>query len=155
MKAKEYLERAYWLDQMIDSKLEQVASLRAMATKTTTIMKRDVVSRSRNTHSMEDTIAKIADMEADINADIDRLVELKREIGETIQRVEDPELRVLLELRYLCFKDWPEIAGVIHRADSTIYKAHARALRAAENVMGSEKMSEKGRRKPEKAEKYS
>ena len=154
MKAKEYLERAYWLDQMIDSKLEQVASLRAMATKTTTIMKRDVVSRSRNMHSMEDTIAKIADMEAEINADIDRLVELKREIGETIRLVEDPELRVLLELRYLCYKDWPEIAGVIHRADSTIYKAHARALRAAENVMG-EKMSEKGRRKPEKAEKNS
>ena len=71
-----------------------------------------------------------------------------------VQRVEDPELRVLLEMRYLCFKDWPEIAGVIHRADSTIYKAHARALRAAENVMG-EKMSEKGRRKPEKAEKNS
>lgn len=90
MKAKEYLERAYWLDQMIDSKLEQVASLRAMATKTTTIMKRDVVSRSRNMHSMEDTVAKIADLEEEINADIDRLVDLKKEIGETIRRVEDP-----------------------------------------------------------------
>ena len=97
MKAKEYLERAYWLDQMIDSKLEQVASLRAMATKTTTIMKRDVVSRSRNMHSMEDTIAKIADLEEEINADIDRLVDLKKEIGETIRRVEDPRQRTVLE----------------------------------------------------------
>lgn len=135
MKAKEYLERAYWLDQMIDSKLEQVASLRAMATKTTTIMKRDVVSRSRNMHSMEDTIAKIADLEAEINADIDRLVDLKKEIGETIRRVEDPELRVLLELRYLCYKGWPEIAELIRCADSSVFRVHRRALDAAENIL--------------------
>ena len=135
MKAKEYLERAYWLDQMIDSKLEQVASLRAMATKTTTIIKRDVVSHSRNMHSMEDTVAKIADMEAEINADIDRLVDLKKEIGETIRRVEDPELRILLELRYLCYKGWPEIAGSIRCADSSVFRVHRRALDAVKNIL--------------------
>ena len=46
MTAKEYLEQAYWLDQQISSKLEQVEALRAMATKTTFIMQKDVVSRS-------------------------------------------------------------------------------------------------------------
>ena len=128
MKAKEYLERAYWLDQMIDSKLEQVASLRAMATKTTTIMKRDVVSRSRNMHSMEDTVAKMADLEEEINADIGRLVDLKKEIGETIRRVEDPELRILLEYRYLCYKNWPEIGMIMSLSKSSVLRLHNEAL---------------------------
>ena len=135
MKAKEYLERAYWLDQMIDSKLEQVASLRAMATKTTTIMKRDVVSRSRNMHSMEDTIAKIADMETEINADIDRLVDLKKEIGETIRRVEDPRQRMVLEYRYLCYMRFTKIAEILNCGESTIRAWHRKAMELLESSM--------------------
>ena len=135
MKAKEYLERAYWLDQMIDSKLEQVASLRAMATKTTTIMKRDVVSRSRNMHSMEDTIAKITDLEEEINADIDRLVDMKKEIGETIRRVEDPRQRTVLEYRYLCYMRFTKIAEVLNYGESTIRVWHQKGLERLESFL--------------------
>ena len=46
MNAKEYLNQAYWLDRRINSKLEQLSSLRDMATKTTSIMSDDVVSRT-------------------------------------------------------------------------------------------------------------
>ena len=110
MTAKEYLNQAYWLDRRIDSKLEQLSSLQDMATKTTSVMSDDVVSRTRNVHSMEDVIAKIIDMQAEINADIDRLVDLKRDIMQVVKAVDDPELQTLLELRYLCFKDWQDIA---------------------------------------------
>ena len=63
MTAKEYLNQAYWLDRRINSKLEQLSSLRDMATITTSIMSDDVVSRTRNVHSMQDVIAKIIDMD--------------------------------------------------------------------------------------------
>ena len=110
MTAKEYLNQAYWLDRRIDSKLEQLSALKDMATKTTSIMSDDVVSHTRNVHSMQDVIAKIIDMQAEINADIDRLVDLKRDIMQVVKTVDDPELQTLLELRYLCFKDWQDIA---------------------------------------------
>ena len=91
MTAKEYLNQAYWLDRRIDSKLEQLSALKDMATKTTSIMSDDVVSHTRNVHSMQDVIAKIIDMQAEINADIDRLVDLKRDIMQVVKTVDDPE----------------------------------------------------------------
>jgi DNA-directed RNA polymerase specialized sigma subunit len=130
MTAKEYLNQAYWLDRRIDSKLEQLSALKDMATKTTSIMSDDVVSHTRNVHSMQDVIAKIIDMQAEINADIDRLVDLKRDIMQVVKTVDDPELQTLLELRYLCFKDWPDIACEMHCSESNVYKVHSRALQA-------------------------
>ena len=108
MTAKEYLSQAYWLDRRINSKLEQLSSLNDIATRSTSVISDDVVSRTRNVHAMEDVIAKIVDMKAEVNAEIDRLVDLKRDIMEVVKAVDDPELQTLLELRYLCFKDWPD-----------------------------------------------
>ena len=132
MTPKEYLNQAYWLDRRSNSKLEQLAALQAMATKTTSIMNGNVVSRTRNVHSMEDVIAKIVDMQAEINGDIDRLVDLKRDIMQVVKAVENPELQTLLELRYLCFKSWPDIAYEMHCSESNVYKVHSRALQAVQ-----------------------
>ena len=139
MTPKEYLNQAYWLDRRIDSKLEQLSALQAMATKTTAIMSDDVVCYSRNVHSMEDVIAKIIDAQAEINQDIDRLVDLKRKIMQVVKAVDDPELQTLLELRYLCFKDWQEIAITMHCTESNVFKVHSKALQAVKvPKLGSE-----------------
>ena len=53
---------------------------------------------------MEDIIAKIVDLENEINDDIDKLVDLKAEITTVIKEVDDPELQSLLEQRYLNFR---------------------------------------------------
>ena len=135
MTAKEYLNQAYWLDRRINSKLEQLSSLRDMATKTTSIMSDDVVSRTRNVHSMQDVIAKIIDIQAEINADIDRLVDLKREIGETIRRVEDPRQRTVLEYRYLCYMRFTKIAEVLNYGESTIRVWHQKGLERLESFL--------------------
>ena len=87
MTAKEYLSQAYWLDRRINSKLEQLSSLNDIATRSTSVMSDDVVSRTRNVHAMEDVIAKIVDMKAEVNAEIDRLVDLKRDIMEVVKAV--------------------------------------------------------------------
>ena len=101
MTAKEYLNQAYWLDRRIDSKLEQLSALKDMATKTTSVMSDDVVSHTRNVHSMQDVIAKIIDMQAEINADIDQLVDLKREIMQVVKAVQNPEHQTLLAVPVL------------------------------------------------------
>ena len=130
MTAKEYLDQAYWLDRKINSKLEQLSSLNDMATRSTSVMSDGRAGRTHNAHAMEDVIAKIVDMKAEVNAEIDRLVDLKAEIMLAIKAVEDPELQILLELRYLCFKDWQEIASEMHCCESNVYKVHSRALQA-------------------------
>lgn len=128
MTAKEYLNQAYWLDRRIDSKLEQLSALKDMATKTTSVMSDDVVSHTRNVHSMQDVIAKIIDMQAEINADIDQLVDLKREIMQVVKEVQNPEHQTLLELRYLCFKSWEDVAEELGYNVRHIYRLHDEAV---------------------------
>lgn len=128
MTAKEYLGQAYRLDQRINSKLEQVLSLRDLTTKATATMSDMPGGGSRNVYKMQDIIEKIVDLENEINADIDKLVDLKREMATIIKAVENPEYQTLLELRYLCFKTWEQIAVDMQYATRNIYKLHDRAL---------------------------
>ena len=129
MTAKEYLGQAYRLDQRINSKLEQVMSLRDLTTKATATMSDMPGGGSRNVYRMQDIIGKIIDLEDEINQDIDALVDLKREMVATIKAVADPECQTLLELRYLCFKTWEQIAVDLQYSTRNIYKLHDRAIK--------------------------
>jgi len=128
MTAKEYLGQAYRLDQRINSKLEQVMSLRDLATKATSTLSDVAPSGTRNVHRMEDIIVKIIDLENEINRDIDNLVDLKREMVSVIKAVSNTELQTLLELRYLCFKTWEQIAVIMGYDLRYIHKLHNRAV---------------------------
>lgn len=128
MNAKEYLSQAYRIDQRINSKLEQVMSLRALLGKATGALSGAPKAATPNPHSMEDTICKMVDMEHEINADIDTLVDLKTEIMTCIKRVENPEYQTLLELRYLCFKPWEEIADQLGYTQRHMLRMHDLAL---------------------------
>ena len=129
MTAKEYLSQAYQLDQRIDAKLEQVSNLRALATKATATISDMPRSASPNLQHMESTIVKIVDMEREINEDIDRLVDLKKEITSAINAVSVPEYQMVLELRYLCYKRWEDIAVSMNYAIANVYVIHGKALR--------------------------
>lgn len=128
MTAKEYLGQAYRIDQRINSKIEQVSSLRALATKATSTLSDTPPSGTRNVHRMEDIIVKIIDMENEINSDIDRLVDLKQEIIKTINSVNNPEQQTLLELRYLRFRSWEEISVEMDYSIQQIYRIRDKAF---------------------------
>ena len=110
MTAKEYLSQAYRLDQRINSKIEQVASLNELATKCTSTLTGMPRNPNRASSTMADAVGKIIDLQNEINRDIDRLVDLKREIVTVIKAIENPEYQTLLEKRYLCFLTWEKIA---------------------------------------------
>ena len=63
MTAKEYLTQAYRIDQRINSKLEQVASLRDLSTKATSTFSDVPPSGTRDVHRMEDVICEIVMLE--------------------------------------------------------------------------------------------
>ena len=128
MKAKEYLSQAYRLDQRINSKIEQVASLNELATKCTSTITGMPHIPAKYTSPMADAIGKIIDLQNEINADIDRLVDLKREIVAVIKAVEQPEYQTLLEKRYLCFLTWEQIAVDMNYGIDNVFKLHKKAL---------------------------
>jgi len=124
MTTKEYLGQAYRLDQRINSKLEQVASLSDLATKVTTTISDVPKNPNHSTSTMADVIVKIVDLQAEINHDIDCLVDLKREIVKVIKTVDNIEYQTLLELRYLCFKTWEQIAVDMGYNVRHVYRVH-------------------------------
>ncbi|MEF9974143.1 MAG: hypothetical protein RR893_09475 [Clostridia bacterium] len=137
MTAKEYLQQAFRIDQRINGKLEMVARLRESATKVTTNISDMPRASSPNLQTMESTVAKLVDLEADINRDVDALVDLKREIINTIGTLDKPEHQMVLESRYLCYKSWEQIALEMNVQLRWVYRLHGRALSALEQKLNN------------------
>jgi len=135
MSIKNYLSQAIWLDQMIDSKLEQMETLKSLAMKVTTSFTKEKISSGNiNKSNMENILVKVMDLENEINKDIDRLVDLKREIQDIINLMEDINQQLLLELRYLNGKGWDEIAVSMGYDPRTVYRIHGKALKEFEKL---------------------
>ena len=135
--AKAYLNQVYRLEQRINSKLEQVMRLRSMSKRMTVSYGAEPVSRTRNVSSMEDAILKIMMVEREIDQTIDAMLAQRKEIEQTIQLITDPDSRTLLELRYLAFKDWDEIAVNFRCSISYAHRLHRRALLLIDAVLAA------------------
>ncbi|TQI67358.1 hypothetical protein [Clostridium sp. KNHs216] len=128
MTAKTYLSQARYLDMRIKSKLQQIDSLNELATTCTSVLTGMPRNPSASVSRMADAVCKIVDLQADINHDIDMLVDLKKEIMGVIKAVVNPEYQTLLEKRYLCFLAWEKIAVDMGYDLRYIHKLHTRAL---------------------------
>ena len=128
MTAKEFLSQAYWLDRRINSMIAQVDSLNLLVEKVTSTITGMPKNPSPSQSPMADAICRIIDLEREITDEIDRLVDLKVEISRTIKSITRIEYRLVLELRYLCFKSWEQIAEEMGYTVRNIHILHGEAL---------------------------
>ena len=138
MTVKEYLSQAKFLDQRINSKIQQVAALNDLATKATSTLTGMPRNPNHATSTMEEAIAKIIDLQAEINSDIDTLVDLKRDLSATIKAVGNTESQTVLEKRYLCFQSWEQIAVEMGYDLRWLYRIHGKALEEVKAILGIE-----------------
>ena len=75
--------------------------------------------------------AEAAFMEREMEA-MEGLVDLKKQILDSINKVEDPELRTLLELRYISYMSWENIASEMFYGIDNVFKLHRKALEQIE-----------------------
>ncbi|MCD7974378.1 MAG: hypothetical protein LUF25_00980 [Phascolarctobacterium sp.] len=129
MTVKKYLQQAFRINQRIDSKIVQLEELNALAQKCTGVITGMLRNPSPATFGMENVVCKIVDLQNEINADIDSLVDLKAEIMHAIKTVDDIDCRLLLERRYLGMKTWEEIAYDMCKTGRNIHMLHDRALK--------------------------
>ena len=137
MTAKEYMNRAYRLDQRINSKMEQLKHLKSLSQRVTAAYGTETVSHSRNVDMMASAIIRIAEAEAALDEQIDRLVSVRKEIREVIDLVADPDCRILLEMRYLGMKPWSEISSKLELGRTRLYTLHITALKMVETVLAT------------------
>jgi len=123
-----YLKRYINLDREIERKLEEVARLRSKLTRITQVLTAEPQGGGSIYGKTEEIIAKIVDLEREIDADIDRLVAIRDGIKTIIEAVEDDRERLLLQYRYLDGRTFEEIAVQMHYSWRQIHRLHSRAL---------------------------
>ena len=128
MTSLDYLSEAYRLDLRIDSKLEQIESLNELAEKCSASITGMPHDPSHSVSSMADAVAKIVDLQAEIDSDIHRLIDIKRQIVTAIKTVDNKEYQTLLELRFLCGHTWEEVAAKMGYSIQHTFRMRDQAL---------------------------
>lgn len=133
--AQKYLMQVKLYDTHIDNKVQELDRLKAMATKVTTSLSLAPAHGSGGQDKIGDAVAKIIDLQVEVNQAIDVYVDKKREISDLIERVQDPDQLAVLHKRYIQYKHWEEIACEMGFTYRNVCYIHGRALQAVEELM--------------------
>ena len=126
--AKTYLSQVELYDTHINNKLEELARLKELLRHITSSIKDVPVSGGGNQDKLGSAIAKIIDLENEINDAVDAYVDKRREVSKLLDRLEDADQVAVLHKLYFEFKTWPEIALEMHMTERNAQYIHGRAL---------------------------
>lgn len=133
MTTKEYLNQAYRVKELIDSNDRQLQELRDRTTKITIGFNEPV--QGGKPGNIGDIAVEIVELKAKIKEDSAALARLLTEIRGVINQVHNADEKLLLNLRYLEFKKWEDIAPIMGYTIRQTTRIHGRALKKVENVL--------------------
>jgi DNA-directed RNA polymerase specialized sigma subunit len=137
MTAKQYLRQLTYLNAKIDAEMVELARLRELAEAIPSLVPDHGRGRSRssaNTDRVGRAVARIVDLESNIVDRISRLVELKCEVKERIDSMPDDLLRLVLQMRYVAFKEWDDIADGLGMTTRHTLRVHGYALESFNKI---------------------
>ena len=135
MNTKEYFSQTLMLNKCINSKLDHLMALRELVSKATATISDMPPCGSRDVHQMEEAICRIVDLQTEVDADINRFLDLKQEHMSIIRAIKKPMHQLILEQRYLCCYSWERISTELGYEQRSLYRIHNEALAAAEELM--------------------
>lgn len=141
MKAKDYLRQLQKLDKLIENKLAEKEQWKAMATSTTQQLTADRVQTSGNPQKMADAICKMIEIEGEIDACIDRLVDTKQEVIATLERLNPTEYDLLHKV-YVQYFTFDDVAIKMNKSYSWVTTVHGRALKNVQRMLDERKNNE-------------
>ena len=122
---KSYLQQVYRINTRINSKIEQIKSLRELAERITVEIER---TPKGNGDGMAGAVDSIVDLQREVCDEVAKLVDVKREIAQVINEVDNIEQRTVLELRYLSCLRWEEIAVIMGYTMQRVFQIHKAAI---------------------------
>lgn len=137
---KKYLSQIRLYDSRINARQAERDRLEAMMTKITPTLRDVPFSGNSGQDKFSDAMAKLIDLDAEINREIDSFVDARNSVVCTIDKVEDDNMHKVLSKRYIEFKTWEQIAFEIGKSYQWTWSIHGRALQAVEEIL---KKSEK------------
>ena len=136
MTAREFLRRTIKIKKEIDELENRIKEVRASYMAPRAIQYDDMPKAHRPT-DLSDYYARV---EIYVNTLLEKEKELigtHADIVMTVDRIEDPDERRVLMLRYIDGKSWIAIAHAIPCSERAVYYIHGRALRHLEEILQS------------------
>lgn len=134
MNAKEFLRQIKKLDRLIENKLIEIQHWKDIANNTTANLSGERVQSSGNPQKNADAIGRYIDLEREINQDIDKLVDTKKDVIGVIEQLNATEYDVMhkIYVQYLTLED---VADAYDRTYSWVTTIHGRALKHVQNIL--------------------
>ncbi len=130
MTKKEFLEQAFYLNNEIKVKKEEIEKLESLVVYISPQI-RELTSPSFE-NNKEKMMCEIADYKDELVRDITRLVYLKHQIIKAINQVEDSNYRTILTLKFIEFKTWEAIAEELDYGDRHLRRLSKKAIELVE-----------------------
>ena len=122
-----YLSRYRRLNQRIDRLLEEQSRWRERALKITPVLSQ-APGGGESGSPIERPMDKVLEIDEEINREIDELQIVRQEIRAALNQLEDENLKLLMEYRYIDGLTWEQIAVKMHYGFQWVCKLHGRAL---------------------------
>ena len=129
MTAKEYLSEAFNLKRRIEIKMKRAEVLRKLAERARIEISELPKNPNHLKSPMEEAMIRLLTVEEEILRDTDELTRVMRSIQSAINDVPNSSCRLVLEMRYLAFMKWEDIASELGWASNHVFYVHRNALR--------------------------
>lgn len=134
MTTKEYLNQISRLNRMINNKLVEIQQLRDLACSISAINLEDRVQSSPNFDKIGSKMAKIDELERELEESIDSYADIKNQIIEQILMMKSEKHKEILLDKYINFKSISEIAADFNMTERGCKKAHKKAIEEFEEI---------------------
>lgn len=138
MDTKQYLSQISRLNRQIQNKLSEISQLRDLSMGIRAISNEERVQTTPNFDKIGTSIAKIDEMERNLDKMIDEYVEKKNVIISQIDSMEDEVIYNILFARYIEKKTFEKIATEMTYSFRQITRLHGKALIEFEKKYGNQ-----------------
>lgn len=138
MKTKDYLSQASRLNKMINNKLSEISQLRELSVSISAIGNDEKVQTSPNFDKIGTAIAKIDELENNLDKMIDEYLVKRERIIAQIDTMEEESVYQILFSRYIEKKTFEKIATEMKYSWRQIVRLHGKALQQFEKKYGEE-----------------
>lgn len=133
--AQIFLEQVEKLDARIKNKLIEKQQWKEIALGITASMDGERVQSSGAQSKMANAVERCVDMEAEIDSLVDELIDTKKKVIQTIERLDSATEYKLLHLRYIQYVPLKHIADEWNVEYTTITTTHGRALKNVQRIL--------------------
>lgn len=136
MSAKEFLLRIRLLNKVINDEIAERERLLRVAKAPAVPKHSGGSSRQRKKGApYESIIARAVELEQKISSDVDTLVDVEREVYDTVLRLDNELQKEVLVYKYIAGLSNAEIADKTGRTARRVYQIHSKALKKLQKVL--------------------